>query len=379
MQSVLQAALACVVGAVETTTDPSGVTFHRSSSTVRARLDDMGLDSMSAVPAGIRMEALTDASALILDVQLTEFLMLGATSSGSAFDLVLDGELRDPVTTTEQTLVVIDPVTWTMEHQPTGPATLRFDLGVSEVERRVEIWFPAGAMLKLLDVRINDGSSLRPAPTAGPLWVHHGSSISQCAEADRPTGTWPAIVARSAGRSLLNLALAGQSHLDQFTARTIRDLPATAISLELGLNVLSTDSMRERAFVSAFHGFLDTIRDGHPTTPIVIVTPIICPIAEHHPGPTPLGRDQQIRVIERPADLTAEALSLSRIRSLLHQHAAIRRKEGDTNLHTIDGLALFGPGDAGDLTDGLHPNASGYRRIAERFLPLAFGGDGPLR
>ncbi|PRX42918.1 GDSL-like lipase/acylhydrolase family protein [Nonomuraea fuscirosea] len=379
MQSILQSALACVVGAVEITTDPSGVTFHRSPSTARARLGDMGLDSMSAVPAGVRIEALTDASALEFDVELTEFLILGATSSGSAFDLALDGELRDPVITKEQTLVVVDPVTWAMEHQPAGPVTLRFDLGASGTERRVEIWLPAGAMLKLLDVRITDGSSLRPAPATGPLWVHHGSSVSQCAEADRPTGTWPAIVARAAGRSLLNLAIAGQSHLDQFTARAIRDLPATAISLELGLNILNADSMRERAFVSAFHGFLDTIRDGHPTTPIVIVTPIICPIAEDHPGPTPVGPDQQIHVVKRPAELAADALSLSRIRALLHQQSVVRYKEGDVNLHIIDGLTLFGLDDVADLTDGLHPNARGYRRMAARFLPLAFGDEGPLR
>ena len=52
------------------------------------------------------------------------------------------------------------------------------------------------------------------------------------------------------------------------------------ITLELGINVVNGDTMRERAFVAAFHGFLDTIRDGHPKTPILITSPIICPIAE---------------------------------------------------------------------------------------------------
>ncbi|MFC4116459.1 SGNH/GDSL hydrolase family protein [Nonomuraea zeae] len=183
------------------------------------------------------------------------------------------------------------------------------------------------------------------------------------------------MVARAASRSLLNLAVAGQSHLDQFTARTIRDLPATAISL----NIVNADSMRERVFVSAFHGFLDMIRDSHPTTPIVIVTPIICPVAEDHPGPTPVGRDHRIHVVERPAALASEALSLNQIRELLHQQVVAREKEGDANLDIIDGLTLFGADDVADLTDGLHPNAVGYRRMAERFPPLAFGDEGPLQ
>ena len=73
--------------------------------------------------------------------------------------------------------------------------------------------------------------------------------------------------------------------LDQFVARTIRDLPADLISVKAGINVVNGDTMRERTFGPALHGFLDTVRDGHPTTPIALVTPIVCPIVEDHPGP----------------------------------------------------------------------------------------------
>ena len=158
---------------------------------------------------------------------------------------------------------------------------------------------PGAAAVKLRDVRIPDNTRLRPAPASGAFWVHHGISISQCSEADSPTGRWPALVARAGGRSLLNLGLGGQCHLDQFIARSIRDLPASAISLELGINVINADSMRERTFVSAFHGFLDTIRDGHPDTPVLIITPIVCPAAEQAPGPTVMGAGQRVHTIRR--------------------------------------------------------------------------------
>ncbi|GIS69514.1 MAG: hypothetical protein CM1200mP9_03350 [Gammaproteobacteria bacterium] len=46
------------------------------------------------------------------------------------------------------------------------------------------------------------------------------------------------------------------------------------------------DSMKERVFVPALHGFVDTIRERKPTTPIILISPIFCPSAEHHPGPT---------------------------------------------------------------------------------------------
>lgn len=115
------------------------------------------------------------------------------------------------------------------------------------------------------------------------------------------------------------------------------------------------------------HGFVDTIRDGHATTPIAIVTPNICPVAEDHPGPTLLGRDERYHVVERAPELSTGALTLRRIRTLLDEIVAARRREGDTNHHLVDGLSLFGADDVGDLHDGLHPNADGYRRIGVRF------------
>ena len=45
----------------------------------------------------------------------------------------------------------------------------------------------------------------------------------------------------------------------------MRDTPADLISVKLGINLVNTDLMRLRAFGPAVHGFLDTIRDGHPT------------------------------------------------------------------------------------------------------------------
>lgn len=48
-----------------------------------------------------------------------------------------------------------------------------------------------------------------PPPSARRRWVHHGSSISHCMEADQPTGTRPAVAARLLSHSDVNWVQAG--------------------------------------------------------------------------------------------------------------------------------------------------------------------------
>ena len=69
-------------------------------------------------------------------------------------------------------------------------------------------------------------------------------------------------------------------------ARVIRDTGADLISPKIGINLVNADLMRVRAFGPAVHGFLDTIRDGHPETPLLVVSPTACPIHESTPGPS---------------------------------------------------------------------------------------------
>ena len=166
--------------------------------------------------------------------------------------------------------------------------------------------------------------------------------------------------------------------LDQMVARTIRDAPADLISVKAGINIVNGDTMRERTFGPALHGFLDTIRDGHPSTPLVLVSPIVCPVVEDHPGPTVPGSDGRFSVPARAADLAFGALTLQRMRAIAAEVVDARRAAGDANLHYLDGLTLFGADDAVDLYDGLHPTPAGYRRIGDRFHTLAFDDSGPF-
>ncbi|WP_244204066.1 GDSL-type esterase/lipase family protein, partial [Streptomyces tricolor] len=217
------------------------------------------------------------------------------------------------------------------------------------------------------------------------VWLHHGSSISHGSDAASPTTTWPALAASLGGVELINLGLAGSALLDPFTARALRDTPADLISVKLGINVVNTDVMRLRAFGPAVHGFLDTVREGHPDTPLLVVSPVLCPMHEETPGPTAmdlaaLGEGRvRYRATGDPAERAAGKLTLEAVREELARIVRERAAE-DPRLYHLDGRELYGEADFAELPlpDGLHPDTAGHRRIGERFAALAFAADGPF-
>ncbi len=317
--------------------------------------------------SGVRLAFETDSPFVALDVLETALQNVGEPRRATTVDLLIDGEFADRAETSSGTTILLD----TTKMPPAvkiirgEAATIRFD-GLPARNKTVEIWLPHAAMVRLHGLSIAKDAAIRPAEDRRRIWAHYGSSISHGMEADGPSETWPAVAARRLGLSLIHMGLGGQCHVDGFAARAIRDSGADLISLKLGINVVNGDTMRERAFRPAVDNFLDTIREKKTTTPIVIVSPILCPAAETNPGPT-LREGTTFVTRKRSAELSLGALTLTRIRSILEEIVNRRRAAGDANLHYLSGLELFGADDVGDLPDGLHPNAAGLRRMGERF------------
>lgn len=227
-------------------------------------------------------------------------------------------------------------------------------------------------------VAIEADAPLAPVGRRGGAvrWTHHGSSISHGTDVPLSDDPWVVRAARDLGWELTDLAFAGNAQLDGFVARTVRDVPADVITLAVGINLTNADSMRRRAMVPAVHAFLDTVREGQPTTPVVLVQAISCPAQEDAPGPivmTPSG----VRVARRDLEVDDGALTLAATRDVLATvHAA--RAACDPHLHLLDGRTLLGPADVGLLHDGLHPDVAGHRLMAGRFpaaLRAALGPD----
>jgi hypothetical protein len=197
--------------------------------------------------------------------------------------------------------------------------------------------------------------------------VHYGSSISHCEDADTPLGVWPVAAARELGLEIYNLGMGGCANLEQFSARTIRDLPAELISLKLGINVVNGANLTSRTFGPAAHGFIDTIRDKHATTPILVMSPVCCPAHENNPGPSEAGPDGMVMGQEFSRHNWIGELTLRSIREILAELVEVRAKT-DPNIYYLDGLQLFSEIDAPSMPDGIHPDAGGYLVIAQNFV-----------
>jgi hypothetical protein len=357
---------------------------HRLSRAARARCDDPQLLSAETQPSGVRLALRTAATVTELDLLRTRVVLTGVPPRpDGVVDLLIDGRRVHQATVSGGDLVCIDPATGATEMEQGEAATIRFD-GLAAKDKTLEIWLPYYERTELVGLRTD--APIAAAPMTRPIWVHQGSSISQGSNAATPSTTWPALAATDANLDLVNLGFSGSAMLDPFVARAIRDQPADLISVKIGINLVNADVMRQRAFGPAVHGFLDTIRDGHPTTPIIVIGPLHCPIHESTPGPGSFDVEalaagtMRFVALGDPSDAAVpnpglRRLTLSGIREQLTQIVA-RRQADDPNLSYVDGLDLYGPGDdeTHPLPDNLHPDAATHRLIAERFVAMALTG-----
>lgn len=365
-------------GALELERTAHGLAPHRLPAWARAQCTDAQFAMAESQPSGVRLALRTRASIVELDTLPTKRAYIGAPQRpDGVYDLLVDGELVAQLTAQGGNTLTINMLDGTAVTSPGPAATVRF-AGLPERDKLVEIWLPHNETTELLALRSD--APIEPAPPSGRrVWLHHGSSISHGSNAASPTTTWPAVAAALGGVDLVNLGLAGNAMLDPFTARTIRETAADLISLKLGINVVNADLMRVRAFGPAVHGFLDTVRDGHPDTPLLVVSPIYCPIHEDTPGPSvpdpaelAEGR-MSFRAGGDPAERAAGKLTLGVVREELARIVR-QRAAHDPHLHYVDGLGLYGEADFGELPlpDMLHPDPAAHRRIGERFAAQAF-------
>ncbi len=102
-------------------------------------------------------------------------------------------------------------------------------------------------------------------------------------------------------------------------------------------------------FRSGITGFVEIVREGHPGTPIVLVSPILAPPHEEEPN--------------------AVGLTLVKMREEVEHAVTALCRHGARNVHYLDGRELLGPADVSYLNaDGVHPSAEGYKLMGRHFL-----------
>ena len=302
-------------------------------------------------PAGVRLRFRSDSDRISLDVEHEPIALLTREMPLPlcAYDLVTpDGRI--------------------MRGKPDrdhGQARIMFE-GLGGDEKLLEIWLPQGTAVRIRGIAVADSARIGPAADDRPHWVSYGSSITHCAWVDGPTDTWPSIAARRLGWRLTCLGFNGACHLVPLVARAMAGLQADRFTLKLGINVHNLQTLRERTFAPLVHGFIATLRERHPTTPITVISPIFSPGREDSAvtdiptyfGGVPLAGD----------------LSLNDMRQRLSDVVALYRARGDQAIEYLDGRTLFGEADVDLLPDGLHPSPAGYALMGARFSRIFNGG-----
>jgi lysophospholipase L1-like esterase len=356
-----------IVGALDFDKGADGwVTPRRLPDWTRNQFADAGIERFLKFPSGVRLRFKTSADEIMLKVLVSKMVITGLAEDKrpAAFDLLVDGKEVQSLTADHGNVLRLTPgltAVFIETIEPGAQDLLTFS-NLGDTEKEIEIWLPSSAIVELKELTASKEIFSAP-PSAKKKWVHYGSSISHCIEAARPMDIWPVRAAQLMNLELTNFGFAGECQLDGFAARSIADMPADLITLKLGINIVNADSMRERAFIPAVHSFIDTVREKHPTTPILIISPIWCPFHERTPGPIMID-GAVLFAKERPAELAAGALHLERIREILTDAVS---KRNDKNLYYMNGLELMNEKDVDLMPDKLHPNSQGYRLMGERF------------
>ncbi|MFH8729325.1 GDSL-type esterase/lipase family protein [Streptomyces termitum] len=188
-------------------------------------------------------------------------------------------------------------------------------------------------------LRAVDGS-LSPAPRR-PRWLVHGDSITEGWWSTRPAHSWPAAAGRTLGLDPVNLGYAGGARGELPLAEHLARLPGELITLAFGTNCWASVPCSAPLLYETTRAFVGLVRRGHPAVPLLLLSPVLRPAAEH----------------------TGNALgaTLAELRGAMEEAVRDLVADGDGRLALLPGGGLL---TAADLADGLHPNDRGHARIA---------------
>lgn len=214
--------------------------------------------------------------------------------------------------------------------------------------KKVELWMDQGQVIWFDSIEIDEKAEISKTEDNRTRWVHYGSSISQSHQASSPSDIWTGIVAQNHNWHLTNLGFSGNCKIEPMMGLLISKVPADIITLKLGINV-TRGGLTTRTFSPNVIGFIRTIREKQPNTPILLISPIYSPPREGNEAPETV-------------------ISLIDIRQSLQNIVTVCREYGDDHIHYIDGLKLFGPEEISYLPDEVHPSAEGQQILADHFM-----------
>ena len=303
-----------------------GVPYPRAKPEVPLMRVPMDTWTMAKVPAGVRLELTGDAAEIEVDYA-TEQAAFGYLGGGEGGEFtVWDGE--------EVLASVPGDV---------GEGTVR--LPGPAGRPRLVVHLPERMMPTVREVRAVGAGAIEPGP-ALPRWVAYGDSITEGWTVSSPGRSWSMLAARRHGLDVTNMGYSGSARGEIPSAEEIAALPADVITLAHGTNCWTRIPFSVGMFREGLIAFLDIVRQGHPETPIVAVSPITRPDAESTPNR--LGT------------------TLVDLRSVFETVVRERISGGDPRLTLVEGFPLVTPD---QLDDGIHPGDAGHAAMAAAIGP----------
>ncbi len=289
--------------------------------------------------AGARLSFRTDSTAMHVKVKLIHAnTMSHMPLTGSSGLALYEGEPRF-----EKPWPVAFPGSGEVAYERTlftdQPATMR----------TFTLYLPLYNGIEKLEIGLSPQARLEaPPPTALPKPVlFYGTSITQGGCAHNPGADYPSIVGRRLNLDTINLGFSGNGRGEPEMARLLAEVDTSLYVLDYVANS-GVDGLAE-----TLPGFIDILRQAHPTTPIAIVSRII--YSSLHYNATASGHNRVAH--ERQRDIC--------MREYLR-----RRDAGDAAIHFLDGNCLIPYGaDLAYSDAGVHPSNVGFAAMAEALIP----------
>jgi len=278
-------------------------------------------------PAGGRIRFQTDSEHVGIKAKVPDnFVMNHITRIGqSGFDVYADGHFMASVAPDEH-----------------GAISAEWRVGASKKMRNIEISMPLYKPVTIEVVGIDDGAAIRdPRPYKLPKpIVYYGTSITQGGCASTPGTSYQSFISRWLDLDFVNLGFSGNGFGEPELATAVSEIDACCYVIDFWANVKAEE------YGARLPGFVGPIRENHPKTPVVIVTPFF--FAQDANGGESHARQR------------ADA------EEFVRQH----QKQGDKNIYLLDGWKLMSREETFGQVDGVHPNSLGFYLMAKGFTPF---------
>jgi len=237
---------------------------------------------------------------------------------------------------------------WTGAGRPVKSPTNECVLaeGIPPGPHEYALYLPLYNGVKSLEVGLPPDATLahpapRPASRARPI-CYYGTSIAQGGCASRPGMAHVAILGRMLDRPMINLGFSGAGKMEPAMASLLAELDVAAYVLDCLPN-MTADMVKERV-----EPFVETLRQAHPDTPIILVENTMYENGRFLP-----------KVRETITEKNAA------LRSACERLAA----KGVPKLTYVESDSLVGTDGEGTV-DGAHCTDLGFLRFAQSLAPV---------